>query len=34
MIVDVVHKARTIKAVRAKSCKHGGEATHMLTYIT
>jgi len=34
MVVDVVYKARAKKAVRAKRCKHGCEATRKLTYIT
>lgn len=34
MVVDVVHKARTKKAVRAKRCKLGREATRKLTFIT
>ena len=34
MVVDVVYKARTKKAVRAKHCKLGRKATRKLTYIT
>ena len=34
MVVDVVHKARTKKAVRAKRCKLGRKVTRKLTYIT